>query len=238
VINPTFTIDGDLEIQRRFLTAGSRMRNAVMAAILGLVTEGQEKARSLAPIASKDWKWGSTGRYGRGALRRGIKSWISGDEELGGDLTRAEKAKYRALAKDKDGIVGVVVSTHYTGRFFEAGVDVTRSANAAKRTAAYLAYTRSYNSGLKGRARSLAKKAGAENRDRMYGPISFETHMKLHNRAERAYKRTFERMNKKTTYERRYWVKQIPFMAPTIAMLDAKIEPTIKAAVDKAVADG
>jgi hypothetical protein len=220
-VDVAFSIKGDLAVQRRFQTAGERVRNAVTAAIFGMMRETESIAKSRAPR-------GKTGR-----LQAGIVSAMLSEGETisppnnGNAITNAQLARYRALAKDKSSVVGVVASTWYTGRFFEGGVSKRVWVGEGKRTAGYNAYTRSKNAAI----RSIAKKKGL-------GPLDSVTYGKIEAKATRASDRASMKAGKTRQFYRNQRLAARPFMGPARDAIAGIFESTVQDAVDRAVSSG
>ncbi|MEY2668862.1 MAG: hypothetical protein RJA59_1500 [Pseudomonadota bacterium] len=222
-------LKGDLALQRRFQTAGDRMREAVSGAIWTLLGAAQDTARSRAPR-------GKTGR-----LREGIIRWADGNgwykpPNNGNALTNEQIARFKEFTKDSGSIFGVVASTWYTGRFFERGISkrvwVGRNASAA----AYNAYNASFRRTIRSSMR------GRKNKDGTFTPATGVTQ----ERYELAEKRAIaagDRAKKKALQGRRgHWrnqrTPQRPFMAPARDAISGIYESVIADAVEKAVSRG
>jgi hypothetical protein len=219
----TYSIKGDIEVQRRLQTMGDRVRNAVAAAIFEMTETAKAIAQSRAPR-------GKTGK-----LQQGIISWVQGDElsipNNGNAITNVQMDRYRAFMKDRSSVIGFVASTWYTGRFFERGVDKAKTwVGPRTRTKAYNAYEASLKRSIRGNMRRNAP-----------GPITQADHdryvaraMKVGDRAGRKEAEKFKRQG----FYRHQRLPARPFMGPARQAISTIFESTIQAAVDKAVRDG
>ena len=218
-----FELKGDLAVQRRFQTAGDRVRQGVSEAMSTLLRMAQDTARSRAPK-------GPTGR-----LRSGIITWTGGNgwykpPNNGNAITNKQIDRYKAFAKDAGSIYGVVASTWFTGRFFERGVSKKVWVGPDARKAGFNAYSRSMRKSLY----NSAKKRG-------YGPVTLEKQAEYEMRATKASQRASSKELKRfknAGFYRNQRLKQVEFMSRGRDAISGIYESVIQAAVTKAVAGG
>jgi hypothetical protein len=225
----TMSIKGGLEVQRRFQTAGDRVRKAVAFAFEGLLSEGQAEARSRAPRGSP--RPGQ--KYPAGRLREGIITWCAGTDEFpsfpnnGNAATNKEMAKYARMANSGN-IVGVLLSTWYTGRFFERGVNKPRTwVGPDERGTGYNAYNKSFRQTI----RNSMKKGGVT-QERF--ELAESRAIKAATRASLKVRNRFKRVG----FYRKQRLPQVQFMAPARALMESKFEQRVQSLVDQAVQRG
>jgi hypothetical protein len=232
----TYSIKGDIEVQRRLQTMGDRVRWNVQEAILGMMDNVQSMAMSRAPV-------GKTGR-----LQQGIILAFQGEgwfrpPNNGNAITDRQIERYKAFAKDKTSVVGVVLSTWFTGRFFETGINQPNTwVGPRANQAAFNAYEKSYRRSVTNYSR-FKKHKDLQGRDwnaaGQYGPITQGDHDRYVARAMKASlnaRRKAERGGK--GFSRHQYLPKRAFMEPAGRAIATVFESTIQAAVDKAVRDG